>query len=183
MDGPLGVQLDLERLCPVLSDVPIEVTRPLYQLLSSERVHHRKLRAHLAERERHLAYMNSGMREIDAMPGVEFERYIAARYRADGWTVRHTPASGDYGVDLIATKDGELDLAIQCKRQAKPVGVSAIQQVVAGGMHYGCARTMVTSNQEFTPAARNLAATHNCQLIGRAELLETIWIDSPGTDG
>ncbi len=116
MDGPLGVQLDLERLCPVLSDVPIEVTRPLYQLLSSERVHHRKLRAHLAERERHLAYMNSGMREIDAMPGVN----SSATSRPD--IVRTAGRSAirqlaeTMGVDLIATKDGELDLAIQCKK-------------------------------------------------------------------
>ena len=118
----------------------------------------------------------SGMAAIDAMTGTEFEDYVAARLRRAGWRVTFTPASGDYGVDLIGAKDGR-SVAVQCKRLGKPVGVAAVQQVVAGARHHGCAKSIVVSNQEFTDAAIQLGHTHNCQLIGRKALQG--WVPPP----
>jgi restriction system protein len=118
----------------------------------------------------------AGMTAIDGMSGVEFEAYVAARLRRAGWQVRFTPAVGDYGVDLIAEKDGQ-SVAIQCKRHGKSVGVAAVQQVVSGALHHGCTRSLVVSNQEFTTAARQLAYTHRCQLIGRRAL--QAWVPPP----
>jgi restriction system protein len=126
-------------------------------------------RAEEAQLRRDLEYVKSGMAAIDLMPGVEFEKYVAARLRRTGWDVSLTAASGDYGVDLIARKGADC-MAIQCKRYAKPVGVSAVQQVVAGSMQHRCTSSMVVSNQEFTTAAKRLAGTHSCQLVGRAQL-------------
>jgi restriction system protein len=117
-----------------------------------------------------------GMAAIDAMTGTEFEDYVAARLQRAGWRVTFTPASGDYGVDLVGDKDGK-SVAVQCKRLGKPVGVAAVQQVVAGARHHGCARSIVISNQEFTSAAIQLAHTHNCQLIGRRAL--QAWVPPP----
>lgn len=116
------------------------------------------------------------MRAIDAMDGVEFEDYVAARLGQAGWKVAFTPRAGDYGVDLIAEKDGR-SVAIQCKRYGKPVGVAAVQQVVSGARHHGCSRSIVVSNQEFTTAAKQLALTHGCQLIGRKVLQS--WVPRP----
>ena len=130
------------------------------------------LLALLLRRERPRA----GMTAIDGMSGVEFEGYVAARLRRTGWQVRFTPAVGDYGVDLIAEKDGQ-SVAIQCKRHGKSVGVAAVQQVVSGALHHGCTRSLVVSNQEFTTAARQLAYTHRCQLIGRRAL--QAWVPPP----
>ena len=118
---------------------------------------------------------DAAMTAIDAMSGVEFEGYVAARLRRAGWQVRFTPAVGDYGVDLIAEKDGQ-SVAIQCKRHGKSVGVAAVQQVVSGARHHGCTRSIVVSNREFTDAARQLAYTHRCQLIGRKAL--QAWVPS-----
>jgi restriction system protein len=120
------------------------------------------------QRRRDLEYVRSGMAKVDLMPGVEFENYVAARLRQAGWDVSTTAATGDYGVDLIARKDGEC-IAVQCKRHGKSVGVSAVQQVVAGAMHHHCTSSMVVSNQKFTRQAKQLARTHNCRLVGRAE--------------
>jgi restriction system protein len=120
--------------------------------------------------------INARMREIDAMDGVEFEDYVAARLQRAGWQVSFTPAVGDYGVDLIAQKDGQ-NVAIQCKRHGKTVGIAAVQQVVSGALHHGCARSIVISNQEFTSAAKQLAFTHRCQLIGRKALQS--WVPAP----
>ena len=60
---------------------------------------------------------------IDAMDGVEFESYVAARLGRAGWHVDFTPLVGDYGVDLIAEKNGH-SVAVQCKRLGKSVGGS-----------------------------------------------------------
>jgi restriction system protein len=116
------------------------------------------------------------MAAIDAMTGTEFENYVAARLRRAGWQVDFTRATGDYGVDLIAVKDGK-SVAVQCKRYGQPVGVAAVQQVVSGARHHDCTKSIVVSNQEFTRAARQLAYTHGCQLIGRRTLES--WVPPP----
>jgi len=114
-------------------------------------------------------YLMSGLRKVDVMSGPEFENYVAAKFRSAGYRVSATRATGDFGVDLIVRK-GNARIAIQCKRHAYPVGVAAVQQVVAGAALHRCASTMVVSNQEFTPAACTLARSHNCKLVGRSRL-------------
>jgi restriction system protein len=120
---------------------------------------------------------DASMTAIDAMTGTDFENYVAARLRRAGWQVTFTSVTGDYGVDLIAERDGK-SVAIQCKRHGNSVGVAAVQQVVAGARHHGCTKSIVVSNQEFTRAAKQLAFTHGCQLIGRRAL--QAWVPPPG---
>lgn len=119
---------------------------------------------------------DASMKAIDGMTGTEFEDYVATRLRRAGWRVTFTPLSGDYGVDLIAEKSGK-SVAIQCKRHGNSVGVAAVQQVVSGARHHGCTKSIVVSNQEFTQAAKQLAFTHSCQLIGRKAL--QAWVPAP----
>ncbi len=122
-----------------------------------------------AQWRRDLKCAKSGMRAIDRMSGAEFEEFVAAQLRIAGYSVTPTVSTGDYGVDLIAKKDGAR-MAVQCKRLAKSVGVAAVQQVVSGAPHHGCIRTVVVTNQTFTKAARQLATTHHCRLVGRTQL-------------
>jgi restriction system protein len=133
--------------------------------LSVQRDRHRLAR----QRRRDLRHSRTDLSAVDEMSGVEFEEFVAAQLRTRGWSVGHTAGTGDYGVDLIATKDG-IRVAVQCKRQAKPVGVAAVQQVVAGAAQHGCQRTVVVTNRAFTKAARQLATTHHCRLVGREQL-------------
>ncbi|MCV7441303.1 restriction endonuclease [Mycobacterium paraense] len=121
------------------------------------------------QRRRDLRYAMSDLAAVDDMSGIEFEAFVAAQLRTVGWGVTHTASTGDYGVDLVAQKDGTR-MAVQCKRQAKAVGVAAVQQVVAGARQHGCDRAVVVTNQAFTKAARQLAATHRCRLVGREQL-------------
>ncbi|MGP0079951.1 restriction endonuclease [Mycobacterium sp.] len=127
------------------------------------------------QRRRDLRHLRSDLSAIDEMSGLEFEEFVAAQLRTRGWGVAHTASTGDYGVDLIATNNGTR-MAVQCKRQAKPVGVAAVQQVVCGAAHHGCHQTVVVTNQGFTKAARQLATTHRCRLVGREQL--HIWAGS-----
>jgi restriction system protein len=124
------------------------------------------------QRRRDLKCASSDMAAIDQMSGSEFEEFVAAQLRMAGWSVTHTASTGDYGVDLVARKGGS-SMAVQCKRLAKDVGVAAVQQVVSGALHHGCSRTVVLTNQSFTKAARQLAVTHRCRLVGREQL--QIW--------
>ena len=124
------------------------------------------------QRRRDLKRVASGMAAVDQMSGVEFEEFVAAQLRTRGWSVIRTASTGDYGVDLIAKKDRTC-MAIQCKRLARAVGVAAVQQVVSGARHHGCNQAVVVTNQAFTKAARQLATTHRCRLVGREQL--QIW--------
>jgi restriction system protein len=103
------------------------------------------------------------------MSGLEFEDYVARIARSCGVPVIMTSVTGDWGVDLIVGRRPER-LAIQCKRQSRPVGAGAVQEVVAGAPMQDCTTTMVVTNHEFTPAARKLAELHGCELVGRDEL-------------
>jgi restriction system protein len=116
-----------------------------------------------------LAGLSTTRDEASEMSGIEFEDYIARIARSSGLPVIMTSVTGDWGVDLIVGKRPNR-LAIQCKRQARPVGTSAVQEVVAGAPMQDCSRTMVVTNHEFTPAARKLAELHGCELVGRDEL-------------
>jgi restriction system protein len=107
--------------------------------------------------------------EAAELSGTEFEDYVARIARSCGMPVIMTSITGDWGVDVIVGKRPNR-LAIQCKRQSRPVGTSAIQEVVAGAPMQDCARTMVVTNHEFTPAARKLAELHGCELVGGSEL-------------
>lgn len=108
-------------------------------------------------------------RPTEAMSGTEFEDYVARIARSCGVPVIMTPLTGDWGVDLIIGRRPDR-VAVQCKRLGRPVGPGAVQEVVAGAPMQDCTRTMVVSNQGFTPAARRLAQLHGCVLVGGAEL-------------
>lgn len=104
-----------------------------------------------------------------AMSGMEFEDHVARIARTCGVPVIMTAVTGDWGVDLVVGhRPGRL--AVQCKRQSKPVGAAAVQEVVAGAPMHGCTKTMVVTNHDFTPAAVRLADLHGCELVGGADL-------------
>lgn len=52
--------------------------------------------------------------KIDKMTPQEFEQYVSERYQELGYKNILTPYSGDWGIDVIATKVNE-KIAIQAK--------------------------------------------------------------------
>ena len=104
------------------------------------------------------------------MPGLEFEHYCGELLEANGFTeVQVTQASGDYGVDILAKKDG-ITYAIQCKRYSAPVGIKAIQEIYAGKDYYDCMVAVVMTNQYFTSNAIEAAKKLKVLLWNRDEL-------------
>lgn len=95
--------------------------------------------------------------DMDLMEGHEFEYYCADLLRRAGFLeVEVTRGSGDYGVDILAERDG-VTYAVQCKRYDGPVGVKAVQEAYAGRDYYDRMVGAVMTNQYFTRPAVDVA--------------------------
>lgn len=97
------------------------------------------------------------LQELDDISGTDFEALTCDILASNGFDIAEsTQASVDFGVDVLARKDG-ISYAIQCKRYTSPVGIEAVQQIYAGRTYYECHVAMVLTNQYFTSSARKLA--------------------------
>lgn len=94
-----------------------------------------------------------GIKELDEIEGHEFEYYCAELLKKRGFIeVTVTKGSGDYGIDVLAEKDG-VTYGIQCKAYTGPVGVKAVQEAFAGKEYYDRMVGAVLTNQYFTKPA------------------------------
>lgn len=104
------------------------------------------------------------------MDPYEYEHYCAAQFLKHGWDeAEATSGSADQGVDVVA-KRGDEHLVGQCKVYQKPVGNSAVQEVVAGMGYYGANVGVVISNAGYTNSAKKLAEANNIKLIHHSEI-------------
>ena len=118
-----------------------------------------------------LRLAGSSLRKIDKMTGEEFEAYLGLLYDRKGYKVRYTPASTDFGADLLLKKKG-VRTVVQAKRYKNPVGEASVQQALSGKGYYDADQCVVITNSYFTPAAEALAERTGVSLIDR-ELLGT----------
>jgi hypothetical protein len=100
-----------------------------------------------------------------------FENWAAAALSRFGWDAQVTAASGDQGIDVIATRQGR-KLGLQCKLYSSPIGNKAIQEAHAGKAFYGAERVGVLSNAPFTSSARDLAAATGVLLLSHHDIPE-----------
>jgi len=100
------------------------------------------------------------------MNGHEFEHYVAEILTASGYHATVTKGSGDYGVDVLV----DSNVAVQVKYYSEPVGLKAVQEIVAGAIMYDCSETWVVTNNTFTKAAVALAEKNKVRLIDGEEL-------------
>jgi len=112
---------------------------------------------------------NSDMAVIDKMTGLEFEICVSKLLRAQGYKNVRLTEKYDYGVDIIAEKDG-IKWGIQIKRYSDLVKADAVRQVVTALKIYNCDRSMVITNSVFSQTAKELARINDCVLIDRETL-------------
>jgi len=136
--------------------------------------HHRKEKFKRLGRKEYLDYINSDIKHVDTLNGIEFERYLKAHFTRKGYKVYLTPPQGDYGVDLVIEKHGER-IAVQAKRYNHEAGYKvnykAVQEVAAGKALYQCKKGLVITNSFFTESAKDLAKYNNIELWDRKELI------------
>lgn len=107
---------------------------------------------------------------IDEMEGHDFEYFCAELLKKRGFEeVEVTKGSGDYGVDILAEKEG-ITYAIQCKCYSGPVGVKAVQEAYAGRDYYDRMVGAVLTNQYFTAPAVEAAGKLKILLWDRGYL-------------
>ncbi|MCK6077402.1 restriction endonuclease [Paenibacillus silvae] len=123
------------------------------------------------QRKRMKRLKRSGIAEIDQMDGFRFEQYLAHLFRSQGYKAEVTKAVGDFGADLILTKEG-MRIAVQAKRYSKNVGIKAVQEAQSSIAHYRADEAWVVSNSEYTAAAYELAKSNKVRLFNREALIE-----------
>ncbi|OAB43692.1 restriction endonuclease [Paenibacillus antarcticus] len=128
----------------------------------------------IARKLKHEARLkSSGIAEIDKMEGVQFEQYLGHLFRSQGYKAEVTQATGDYGADLVLSKDGKR-IVVQAKRYSKNVGLKAVQEVRGAVAHYRASAAWVVTNRDYTEQAYKLAKSNNVRLISRDELIEML---------
>lgn len=127
------------------------------------------------EEWRRLSYKrnkNRYIEDVDKMSGDEFERFSVRLLEAVGFgLVEKTKTSGDYGIDVVARKDGK-KYAFQCKCYQGSVGVHAVQEAFSGAKMYRADVAAVITNSRFTPNAQKMAKEIGVQLFDRKLLIK-----------
>ena len=108
------------------------------------------------------------------MDGHQFEYFCADLLRKNGFVnVEVTQASGDYGIDVLAEKDG-VTYAIQCKCYSDNIGNHAVQEAFSGKRYYNRMVAAVMTNRYFTQAAKDTAAQTQVLLWDRDQIIEMV---------
>jgi restriction system protein len=105
----------------------------------------------------------------DDMTAAEFEIFCAEELRRSGWDAGVTMQGRDQGVDVIGEKDGRR-VVLQCKLYARPVGNKSVQEAAAARAHEQADFGIVVSNNRYTAAAEELAATNGVLLLHYRDL-------------
>ena len=115
-----------------------------------------------------------------------FEEVVAELYRQQGYQVIRTPASKDYGADVVVLPHGEGNresFLIQCKHTINPeksLSGGGIQEIVAARGIYekkyelNFELIVATNSLNFTPQAQEIAKANGVNLISRSILLELL---------
>ena len=109
------------------------------------------------------------LKEIDKMKGLDFEVFVGELLTQHGYKTQNIKGSGDFGVDVIAEKNGT-KYAVQVKRYTSNVSRTAISDAVAGKFHWDCEKAWVVTNSYFTSDAKLLATSTACKLTDRDDL-------------
>lgn len=114
-------------------------------------------------------------RDLDTLSGVEFEKLIARLLACMGFHAQMTKASGDGGIDIVATLDRPIvggRYLIQCKRYApcSPVGVPRVREFYGALATERAVKGVLISTSGFTADAKRYASEVSIDLIGRYQL-------------
>ena len=99
----------------------------------------------------------------------QYEQFCAALLENNGWNIRLTAQTRDFGADIIAHKNGQ-KMVVQCKQWSKPVGIKAVQEAYAAMSYYHATRAVVVTTTGYTAAAMDLSRRTGVKLLGHEDL-------------
>ncbi len=109
-----------------------------------------------------------------------FEGAIARLYEQLGYEVRQTPATGDSGRDIFATKNGETFI-IECKRYArdKRIGRPVLQKLFAAVTEEQAGGGILVTTADFSSTAVEYGRKYNIQLVSGLLLAQMFRVAFP----
>lgn len=106
--------------------------------------------------------------------GIYFEKVVCELLKQNGFVnVEMTPSTNDYGIDILAEKEG-ISYAVQCKCYSATVGNKAVQEAATGRMFYNKMIAVVVTNSTFSKSAVETAKAAQVLLWDRTKLQEMI---------
>ncbi|CAN5506268.1 hypothetical protein BH10CYA1_BH10CYA1_40160 [soil metagenome] len=114
------------------------------------------------------------IKHIDKMSGSEFEQHLADYFARCGYKIELTPASGDFGADLVLRSKNEC-IVVQAKRWNSKIGVSAVQEISTARHFYGASSALLITNSSLTKSAHELARRANVCVWERSVLFENLY--------
>jgi Holliday junction resolvase len=85
----------------------------------------------------------------------QFEKKVGEYFQSLGYQVEYTPSTGDYGVDIFATK-GEEKIAIQCKmygNSTRKVNRAMVMELHGAKEYFDCTASILATNGTIQPDA------------------------------
>src|SRR5262249_41650967 len=116
------------------------------------------------------------MGDMDALSGMDFERLITGLLERMGFRAEMTKASGDGGIDIVASLDRPMVRGIylvQCKRYSPRnlVGVTVVREFYGAlTAERRAIKGILITTSGFTPQALEFARQLPIELIGRDQL-------------
>lgn len=112
--------------------------------------------------------------DVDLMNDEEFESFIISLFFKMGYKAASTGMAGEYGVNLIASKNGN-SIGIQAKCNRSNVSEAEIQLLLNGLDQYQLGQGLAITNMYYTAGAVSLAETSGIVLWNRDVLRNKIY--------
>lgn len=122
-------------------------------------------------------HLESLEKDLEQMEPLAFEYFIRDLFKGNGYQAKVTPATKDFGADVIAKKGKEV-LAIQVKHRNSSdwyVSNDSVQQVVSSMAIYKANRSMVITNGTFTDHALAQAQPNNTLMVDGKQLYRMVY--------
>lgn len=109
----------------------------------------------------------------------QFEECVCEYYRKQGYKADITPSSGDYGIDVFATK-GKEKLAIQAKMygsSTRKINRQCVMELHGAKDYFDCTKAVIATNGTFLADAIKVAEKLKIEII----YLDSLTIPKPLT--
>ena len=107
----------------------------------------------------------------------QFEELVCEHYRKQGYKAEITPLSGDYGIDVFATK-GKEKLAIQAKMygsSTRRINRQCVMELHGAKDYFDCTKAIIATDGTFLPDAIQVAEKLKIDII----YLDSLTIEKP----
>lgn len=112
------------------------------------------------------------LRDLQRLTGEQFEQWCAERLSRIGYSVSHTPKTGDYGADLLAehTKSGGR-MVVECKQwnTQSAIDVGTVEKLHRARSHYkgyeSATALLISTTDRIQPRAQDFAESHNIECV------------------